>query len=321
MNNTNHSLSSKEVHWLLTSPALFAQIADIPLMPVEDRSRISQALRQSFFSAENSEQHTIHSRVSLGHRAEMLLAQALSHCPEIELIAQQQTIRISAQNAQTIGELDLLYDDHVRQRRVHCELSVRIILQRHPQAEWSAWCGTDPRQLFSDKLRRLRDHQLPLGQHPDVPRHPTWPTISEALILGWALQPIDQQWPDLLGAAADHLRGWWLRHGEHDIPRASRAARFVIIPPDHWMAFVELPNATSVLALGELATHLRHHFSNHENAVFVAEVTRNAHGQWQEVTRGAVVHDRWPEMPLNLNAAVGTQTSTAKAQRRKENKD
>jgi hypothetical protein len=53
-----------------------------------------------------------------------------------------------------------------------------------------------------------------------------------------------------------------------------------------------------VLAPGELSTHLRHHFSNHENAVFVAEVVRNANGQWQEVTRGAVVHKRWPEMPL-----------------------
>ena len=126
--------------------------------------------------------------------------------------------------------------------------------------------------------------------------------VSEALILGWLLQPLDQQWPDLLGAALDHLRGWWLRHGEHDIPRASRAARFVIIPPDRWMAFVELPNAASVLAPGELATNLRHHFAHHENAVFVAEVVRNANGQWQEVTRGAVVHHRWPEIP-NLHSS------------------
>jgi hypothetical protein len=25
---------------------------------------------------------------------------------------------------------------------------------------------------------------------------------------------------------------------------------------------------------------------------------RNAHGHWQELTRGAVVHQRWPELPL-----------------------
>jgi uncharacterized protein len=297
MNNASPSPSGNEIHWLLTSPALFAQIADIPLMPCEARSRIAHGLRQFIVADENTEHLPNHGRTNLplGHHAERLLAHALSHCPGIELIAQQKAIRV---NTQTIGELDLLYDDHERQRRVHCELSVRILLQRHPHAEWNAWCGTDPRQILSDKLLRLRDHQIPLGQHPDVPRHPTWPTVSEALILGWLLQPIDKQWPDLLGAAPDHLRGWWLRHGEHDIPRASRAARFVIIPPDHWMAFIELPNASSVLAPGELSTYLRHHFSNHENAVLVAEVVRNANGQWQEVTRGAVVHKRWPEMPL-----------------------
>ena len=293
MNNVSHFSSSNEIGWLLSSPALFAQLNDLSLMPPEARSRIALALRPILSSAEYPE-HPGH-RGPVGRRAEMLLAQALSHCPGIELIAHQKTIRV---NTQTIGELDLLYDDHVRQRRVHCELSVRMLLQRHPQAEWSAWCGTDPRQLFSDKLLHLRHHQIPLGQHPDVPRHPTWPTVSEALILGWALQPFAQQWPDLLGAAPDHLRGWWLRHGEHDLPRASRAARFVIIPPDHWMAFVERPNASAVLAPGELTTHLRQHFSNHENAVFVAEVVRNFSGQWQEVTRGAVVHQRWPEMPL-----------------------
>lgn len=309
MNNASHSPCGNEIHWLLTSPALFAQIADIPLMPGEARSRIAHALRQFLDTDEHPEHLTNHERTNLplGHRAEIRLAFALSHCPGIELIAQQKIIRVhahralyaqKAQKAQTIGELDLLYDDHVRQRRVHCELSVRMLLQRHPQADWSTWCGTDPRQILSDKLLHLRDHQIPLGQHPDVPRHPTWPTVSEALILGWALQPIDQHWPDLLGAAPGHLCGWWLRHGEHDLPRASRAARFVIIPPDRWMAFVEQPNASAVLAPGELSTHLRQHFSNHENAVFVAEVVRNSTGQWQEVTRGAVVHKRWPEMPL-----------------------
>ena len=79
--------------------------------------------------------------------------------------------------------LDLLYDDHQRTCRVHCELSVRMLLQREPSGAPDAWCGTDPSQRWQDKLDRLRTHQLPLGQHPSVPRHPTWPTIDEALIL------------------------------------------------------------------------------------------------------------------------------------------
>ena len=213
MNTINHFPSSNdEIHWLLTSPALFAQLSDVPLMPPEARSRIAQALHSFLSSAEHAGLSEY--RGTVGHRAEMLLAHALAHCPGIELIAQQKTLRV---HAQTIGELDVLYDDHARQRRVHCELSVRMLLQRHPQTDGSAWCGSDPRHPFSEKWQRMRDHQIPLGQHPDVPRHPTWPTVSEALILGWALQPLNQPWPDLLGAAPDHLRGWWVRHGEQDV--------------------------------------------------------------------------------------------------------
>jgi hypothetical protein len=129
-----------------------------------------------------------------------------------------------------------------------------------------------------------------------VPRHASWPTVSQALILGWLLQPVGSTWPEAAGAAPDHLRGWWLRQGD-EVPRSSRAARFHLIPADGWMRSIALPASAPVLSLGELAHALRRHFAQRSSAMLVAEVVRAGDGSWREVARGAVVHAHWPEAP------------------------
>jgi len=288
--------SADDLRWLLTSPPIFAQVRGITLMPCSARERIAKALHDGADVTTDVVKSSMpyRRRTPLGHRAEQLLARALEQCPGIELIAECLAIRAGGR---TIGEIDLLYDDHARACRVHCEVSVRLLLQREPTSEWSAWCGTDPRQTLQDKFDLLRDHQLPLGNHPEVPRHPTWPIVHEALILGWLLQPADEHWPDAEGAATDHLRGWWLRHGIAEPLRSSRAARFAIIPSQDWLGPLRLPASTPVLAPGELSRELDRHFARHDHAVLVAEVIRAHDGGWQEIVRGAIVHRHWPKMP------------------------
>lgn len=261
-----------------------------------DRTRITRALGDGTdVDTAATESHGSPTRkAAVGHRAEHLLASALRRCPGIELIATRLPIN---EGIRTVGELDLLYDDHQRQCRVHCEVSVRLLLQRAPEARWSAWCGTDPSQGWQDKLDRLRDHQLPLGHHPLVPRHPTWPTVNEALLLGWLLQPVGQGWPVADGASPDYLYGWWLRHGIAEPLRSSRAARFSIIPSDGWLGPVRLPSSTPVLAPRELSQLLDRHFAKKDHAVLIAEVIRADDGGWREIARGAMVHRRWPEKP------------------------
>lgn len=288
---------SDELHWLLTSPPLWADLPGIALMSHDDRARIAGTLSEGMGAdAAAIESQRFSTRKSaVGHRAEHLLATALRHCPGIDLIAARLPI---SEGIRTVGELDLLYDDHQRQCRVHCEISLRLLLQRAPEARWSAWCGTDPSQSWQDKVERLRDHQLPLGNHPLVPRHPTWPTINEALLLGWLLQPAGLTWPIAEGASADHLHGWWLRHGVAEPLRSSRAARFSIIPSDGWLGLVRLPSSTPVLAPGELSQLLDRHFAKKDHAILVAEVIRAGDGGWREIARGAMVHRRWPEKPM-----------------------
>jgi hypothetical protein len=282
--------------WLLTSPPIFASLAGLALMPPATRARIAAAVAGVDGAiADEPESHPGDPRpLAIGHRAEHLLATALGRCPGITVVDSRLPVM---DGGRTLGELDLLYDDQERGCRVHCELSVRLLLQREPSGAPSAWCGTDPSQRWQDKLDRLREHQLPLGQHPSVPRHPTWPTVDEALILGWLLQPVGERWPEADGAAPDHLRGWWLRHGIAEPLRSSRAARFFILPHHEWLGAVHIPSSTPVLAPGELSQALDQHFARHDHALIIAEVVRTTDGGWREINRGAVVHRRWPEKP------------------------
>jgi uncharacterized protein len=282
--------------WILTSPPIFAALPGLALMPPAARMRIADTFGvNTGVPGDELESHPPSRRShSIGHRAEHLLADALCRCPGITLIANRLPV---LDGNRTMGELDLLYDDEWRACRVHCELSVRLLLQYEPSGAATAWCSTDPSQRWSDKLDRLRQHQLPLGQHPSVPRHPTWPTVDEALILGWLLQPMGERWPEAGGAAPDHLRGWWLRHGISEPLRSSRAARFFILPHHDWLGAVHIPSSTQVLAPGELSQALDRHFARHDHALIVAEVVRDDTGGWHEIGRGAVVHRRWPGKP------------------------
>jgi hypothetical protein len=286
--------SSAHLRWLLSSPPLFRDLPGIPLMPDACRKRLLMAWERLPAAAAPESKSPLGGarRLGVGHHAEHLLTEALRRCPGIEVIASRQQIRVGDQ---TIGEIDLLYDDHERQCRVHCEMSVRIVLQHHPAADWTAWCGTDPRQGLQDKLDHLREHQLPLGGHPLVPRHPRWPTISEALLLGWFLQPTGQTWPEPAHAAPDHLRGWWLRHGIAEPLRSSRAARFSIIPTRDWLGPLKLPASTPVLAPGQLSELVTKHFARHDHALLIAELVRDSDGGWRELNRGAMVHRHWPK--------------------------
>jgi hypothetical protein len=286
-----------ELAWLMTSPAMLRpDIPGLPIMPEEHRQRLAAAAEPWLRRLESGGEEA--RRLSYrppgergGHRAEALMAAWLQHVPQVTLVADR--LPVSAQG-RTLGELDLVYDDEVRGCRVHCELAVKLHLQVGDSSAWQAWIGSDPRDSLARKLVHLRDHQLPLGRL--APMRDGRPCISEALVLGWLLQhPLaTRRSPD--GAAADHLRGWWIQHGQQ-LPQAARSSRFVVLPPGTWLAPARVSGDREVLAGGQLAALLDGHFTRTRNAVLVAEVRRDGAGDWCEAARGMVVHRGWPDEP------------------------
>ena len=141
------------------------------------------------------------------------------------------------------------------------------------------------------------------GRHPIANHGAAQATVSEALIRGWLFYPAAGPWRSAVSAPAQahprHLRGWWLRHGEGEPPRASRASRYLLLPRMEWLSPARrmAGGPAPALSSGELAQALAAHFAAHHQAQIVAEVVRDAAGWWAECARGVVVAADWPAPP------------------------
>jgi hypothetical protein len=241
-----------------------------------------------------------HRHQRLGHHAEALMEFWLRRQPGVRFHQAHLTIN---EGGRTLGDLDLLFTaERSGPKRLHWELAVKFYLGTAPDGEWTGWIGPDVRDTLAAKLAKVIDHQLPLGRHPLANHGATQATVSEAFLKGWLFSPLDaagqvRRIPSPRGAHPDHGRGWWRRHGEGPLPRASRAARFIVLPRLAWLSPARQPRRGGLPAWapGELEAFLTGHFARRIDAVLVAEVQPDRAGWWAETARGFVVAPAWPD--------------------------
>lgn len=169
----------------------------------------------------------------LGLYAEALLQIALEQTPHTELLLRHCQIQealssnssanksSSSKGKHTIGELDFIWRDTQSKQIYHWELAVKLYLY---VPELEDFVGTQKIDTLARKTRRLVEHQLPLGQHPQIQQRLGEIVNQSAYYLkGWLFYPIgDKNWddyqlaPDAMMAPLNpqHLRGWWLYHSE-----------------------------------------------------------------------------------------------------------
>ncbi|MBA3686343.1 MAG: DUF1853 family protein [Planctomycetes bacterium] len=301
--------SIRDLHWLLAGPPLMSDLAGFDQPPPDWLS--AQVATAEPWLAELDDNPTELQRFlgaehlmrmgsfRLGHHAERMLEFFLARRPGGGLMAARRELM---DGARTVGELDVVFRDPVR-GVVHWEVSTKFFLRSEPSARWTAYIGVTSPDDLQGKLRKVVDHQLPLGRSQlaaDALAVPLGSVTSEALLRGWLFYPATEDWarPSVVPAAAapGHGRGWWLRHGETEVPAAARSSRFHILRRPEWLSPVHLPDdgATVPIAANDLAGRLVRHFRQNHAPVLVAELRRDGDGWWRELARGFVVHARWP---------------------------
>lgn len=237
----------------------------------------------------------------LGRQAERLLAFWLGRRAGCGLVAAGLEVGV---DGHVLGELDVVFRDP-RRGLVHWEAAVKFYLRSEGSAGWEAFIGPNPRDRLAQKLRRVIDHQLPLGRDPRTRAALAIgdePLTSEAFLKGWLFYPADGDWmaPGFVPRGVDpgHGRGWWLRHGAGEVPCAARSSRYLLLARPDWLPPAHRPDDAGLrpLAHGELRAALARHFRDQHAARLVAEVRRDEHGWWREIARGFVVHAHWPEV-------------------------
>lgn len=104
----------------------------------------------------------------LGVYFERLWQFYLRHSPTCDLLAHNIQLH---QGKTTLGELDFVYQCHIRQRVIHMEVAVKYYLATYTlrslvaESDWSQWLGPACRDRLDLKLNKLLDQQCQLTQH------------------------------------------------------------------------------------------------------------------------------------------------------------
>lgn len=200
----------------------------------------------------------------LGRYYEALWLWALNQAADISVLANNLAIY---QGSQTVGELDVLFED--AQGLHHLELALKFYLQHGEQ-----WLGPDPRDCLANKLKHLSQKQLKLTEQPatqaalgamtDQPLHcAAW--LGGRLFAAWPKQSPDTQ--------SD-----WLRAGQWSAyTKLWPACQIVQLAKTAWLAPLNQPTEAFNPAVG--------------GAFAVLSYTQ---GRWHELRRGFVMADSWP---------------------------
>ena len=227
----------------------------------------------------------------IGFGFEQLIYRFVELSPRLELVRSNWVL---SEEHRTLGELDLLVQ--TPQGLEHWELALKFYLfdpaSRH-------FIGSNGRDRLHLKLKKIREHQLPLGQHPQVRawcEEQGWGMpSSRPLVLGRLFYPWlgEGPWTSELDQELEHgnlNRGIWLRSSQWaDFFRTAQRRGWALFPLEryHWML-----TKLTALPRDELGSACpAGSFQG------IAGYTESSDGV-REVLRFCVVENDWPALRL-----------------------
>ena len=203
-------------------------------------------------------------------------------------------------DARTLGELDFVYRD-ADSRPVHLETAVKFYLRVHDANPIGShyvgdYIGPNANDTLQKKVRRLREHQLPMSDHPYARQTvfaEAGPLQKNAWVCGRIFYHPDRAEPEPPSAllSAGHLRGDWIRRSELDrLDRAGSRAQFCVLQKPYWLTGND--STCERYSAGGIATRLRNHFDERGHAVMIGE--SDARDPARVYRHVMIVSDDWP---------------------------
>ncbi len=237
-----------DMWWALSSPPLF-----LSEELVDDFEWVAQGLRN-----ETAEEHLdfllyLDSNFDLvrgffegkkikrlGLYFEQILACFIDLHPDYELILFNQQIN---QGKQVIGELDMVYEDKVRNEWVHLELAVKFYLGYGDTEKWSNWLGPNPIDRLDLKMNKLLGKQIHMSLHPALEE--MWqklgrkPDRKRLLLKGCLYYPEGQKANPPQDSYGGHQKSRWISFQDFLVP-SQEWDSFFLLPPLDWLSPISI---------------------------------------------------------------------------------
>lgn len=240
----------------------------------------------------------------LGIYYEALWRFYFSHHPDWELI--QHNLQVQRDGI-TLGAFDFLCrrgDEYW-----HIETAVKFYLcdarNENEAKEWHHWIGPNSEDRLDLKLSRLRQHQLPLHKTPEARAqlHALYTDVKEwktgLCVQGYLFSPIATQYRPAFSNKNHESGYWWhLQNFLHFLDE-TKDTQWIIVERQYWLSPTQTKNACELFSSENLIHHLQKHVGQMKRPLLLAtqKKAESNNQLWQEVWRGFVVPDNWPDKP------------------------
>lgn len=207
----------------------------------------------------------------------------------------------------TIGEFDFIYRDLSDNKVYHLECAGKFYIAHKNVSEHSNFIGPNAIDNLDRKITKLINEQILLGQTKEGKEALLIDDIYEDIIPKIFLKGYLFYYADLFfnnsfippnDSNPDHPKGWWIYAKDINYFLSQRKSKWLVVDRANWISKVTLFDDASVLSNKELANKLNSNFSIDTYPLLIAELTNDGKDYYEEISRGFIVHDTWPEINL-----------------------
>jgi hypothetical protein len=227
----------------------------------------------------------------------------LEQDPEIDLIAHNLAVR---DQGRTLGEFDIIYWCHQRQRHYHLELAIKFYLGQRLNtsvesvSHWHEWLGPNNHDRLDLKLEHLLQRQIRLAERPlareclaDLGVHDP---VQEIAIKGYLFQPSDDALPAPFGYNSQcPLQCWYPLDAMSESLGHLRSEYYLLLDKARWISPVQVQEKDELLSRSELVERLQSLLAASPRARLVAAVDATG----RELSRFFVTPNDWPDRSEN----------------------
>ena len=291
----------RDLAWVMKSPTMSkAKTPEYPIFSDQDCDDIFAGALDKLHQLDKDpnpllsylEQLSSH---RVGRYFEALIHFWLEHLTEFKDIASNLQIK---DGKRTLGEIDFLFRGN--KQIIHWETAVKYFLQLTPNCQEHEFIGPNTSDNLASKRERLFKKQLPRSTQENLNRELDNLTESDsiqrqAFVKGWLFyRELYETDNDCLSTLnPHHLRGFWIRHHQEELPEQTEDALWAVLTKPYWLAPRLAPSSNGLLPRPKLIDLLQSHFSSRQTPILVAQLKPCDSG-YLETLRGFIVQPQWP---------------------------
>ena len=297
----------RDLVWVISSPPLFNTLPKFPDVEVLDYCFFENEyskLNKKLFELDSSPgdfTDFLQSKNThlLGKYYESLIEYWLKISDDKELVSVNVQVH---RGSNTIGEFDFIYRDLNRNQLVHLEAAGKFYLAYHNEKRWSNFVGPNPVDRLDNKIDKLFNHQIHLGDNRDageqlkrlgIEGKLTRQVMFKGYMFYHKSKYISNTFIIPENSSSNHPGGWWVEYTEFPEFDFDSASRWRILERDRWIARASYA-AGEVMNFNGLIGELNDYFRNNQYPLLISELRLSESGGWDEVSRGFAVHPDWP---------------------------